>query len=115
MDCLEKAMPNLMPAELLAKAHGQLILEVMKKEVGWSFASWEYDFSGKNEAAFTEAFKEYQARYKPLFEISPETKKERAGFLHFCGTHELTLEGRLFLALFRAKGFARRCFGRGAR
>ena len=52
MDALEQAFPNLTPAELLAKAHGQLLLEVMKKEVGWTFASWEFDFSEENRLGF---------------------------------------------------------------
>jgi hypothetical protein len=109
MDALEKAMPQLTPLELLGKAHGQLILEVVKKEVGWTYASWEYDFSPENVFVFRQAFKEYHRRYGKLFNSSPAAKTERAGFLHFCGTHGLTLEGRLFLALFRAKGIARRC------
>jgi hypothetical protein len=109
MNILEKALPNLSGTELLAKAHGQLLLEVLKKEVGWTFASWEFDFSAENVAAFHKAFKEYRGRYSKLFNSSPAAKTERTGFLHFCGTHGLTLEGRLFLALFRAKGIARRC------
>jgi len=115
MDALEQAMPKLTPAELLAKAHGQLIFEVVKKEVGWTFASWEYDFSKENRTAFKEAFNVYRTRYRHLFAANPETKKERAGFLHFCGTHGLTLEGRLFLAKFRAKGIVRRCLGRSSK
>jgi hypothetical protein len=112
MDVLEKAMPNLAPAELLAKAHGQLILEVMRKEVGWTFASWEFDFSAENVSRFREAFQKYQSRYGNLFNASPATKTERAGFLHFCGTHGLTPEGRMFLLKFRAKEFIRRLLGR---
>jgi hypothetical protein len=115
MDVLEKAMPNLSPAELLAKAHGQLLLEVLKKEVGWTFASWEFDFSRENVFAFRQVFKEYKKRYKRLFAMSGATRRERAGFLHFCGTHGLTLEGRIFLLLFRIKVFARRCLNRSAR
>ena len=114
MDALEKAMPDLAPAELLAKAHGQLILEVMKKEIGWTFASWEYDFSDENRTAFKKAYQAYRARYRHLFKVSLETQNERTGFLHFCGTHGLTLEGRLFLAQFLAKGIARRCLGRSS-
>jgi hypothetical protein len=112
MDALETAMPRLTPAELLAKAHGQLIFEVVEKVVGWTSASWEFDFSGENRTAFQKAYQVYRARYQHLFKASPETKKERAGFLHFCGTHGLTLEGRLFMAKFRAKGIVRRCLGR---
>jgi hypothetical protein len=115
MDALEQAFLNLTPAELLAKAHGQLLLEVMKKEVGWTFASWEFDFSEENRVAFQKAYQIYRTRYQHLFKVSPETRKERAGFLHFCGTHGLTLEGRLFLLLFRLKGLARRCLHQRAR
>lgn len=112
MDVLEKAMPNLTPAELLAKAHGQIIFEVVRKEQGWTFASWEYDFSPENRAAFTKAYQIYRKRYRHLFKTGPEAQKERTGFLHFCGTHGLTLEGRLFYAIFRAKGVVRSCLCR---
>jgi len=108
MDTLEQAFPNLTPAELLAKAHGQLLLEVMKKEVGWTFASWEFNFSEENRMAFQKAYQIYRTRYQHLFKASPETRKERAGFLHFCGTHGLTLEGRIFILWFRLKGWVRR-------
>ena len=107
MDALEKAMPNLTPVELLGKAHGQLILEVVKKEVGWTFASWEYDFSPQNVAAFRHAFEEYKLRYSKLFNSSAAAKIERAGFLHSCGKHHLTLEGRIFMLWFRLKGLVR--------
>ena len=84
---------------------GQLLLEVMKKEVGWTFASWEFDFSEENRKAFKKACQVYRTRYQHLFKVSPETRKERAGFLHFCGTHGLTLEGRIFILWFRFKGW----------
>jgi hypothetical protein len=109
MNALEKAMPNLSAAELLAKAHGQLLLELVKKEVGWTSTSQELDFSQENISAFHSAFQEYRRRYHKLFGLSAATKTERAGFLHFCGTHGLTLEGRLFLTVFRTKGLIRRC------
>ncbi|HEY1662541.1 MAG TPA: hypothetical protein VGI03_09000 [Verrucomicrobiae bacterium] len=112
MDVLEKAMPDLTPAELLAKAHGQLILEVVKKEIGWTFASWEFDFSAENCAAFKNAYEIYLERYRHLFKLNADTLRERNGFLHFCGTHRLTSEGRWFLSLFRAKGVARGLLGR---
>ena len=112
MEALEKAMPNLAPAELLAKAHGQLLLEVMKKEIGWTSVSWEFEFNEENLSAFRDAFQEYRKRYRKLFRLSSGTKTERAGFLHFCGTHKLTLEGELFLMAFRGKGVIRRCVPR---
>lgn len=108
MEALERAMPGLAPAELLAKAHGQLLLELMKKEIGWTSVSWEFDFREENRTAFHDAFQEYLKRYRKLFRSSSATKMERAGFLHFCGTHKLTLEGELFLMAFRGKGLVRR-------
>jgi len=115
MNALEQAFPNLTSAELLAKAHGQLLLEVLKKEVGWTFASWEFEFSRENVSAFRQAFKEYRRRYGKLFNSSSAAKTERAGFLHFCGIHGLTLEGRVFLLSFRLKGLAHCCLNRSAR
>ncbi len=112
MDALEQAMPNLSAAELLAKAHGQLLLELLRKEIGWTSVSWDFDFSRENISAFRTAFEEYHRRYRKLFGSSSATKMERAGFLHFCGTHGLTLEGRLFLIAFRGKGLIRRCVPR---
>ena len=111
MEALEKAMLNLAPSELLAKAHGQLLLELMRKEIGWTSASWEFDFSEENVSAFRNAFQEYRKRYRKLFRSSSAAKMERAGFLHFCGTHKLTLEGRRFLLLFRLKSLVRRLMG----
>jgi hypothetical protein len=111
---MERVWPDLKPQEKLAKVHAQLILEVQEKEVGWTHASWEYDFSKENVAHFKESFREYKRRYRHLFNHSAITRKERADFLHFCGTHKLTWEGRLFMAKFHAKGIVRRCLGRSS-
>jgi hypothetical protein len=114
MDALVKTFPDLTPEALLAKAHAQLLLEVQEKEVGWSHSAWEDDFSPENVAHFREGFREYKRRYRHLFNHSAITRKERADFLHFCGTHKLTWEGRLFMAKFHAKGIVRRCLGRSS-
>ena len=112
MDALTKALPRLTPEETLAKAHAQLLLEVQRKEVGWTHGGWEYEFSPQNVAAFQAGFEEYKRRYRQLFRHSPVTIKERKDFLHFCGTHGLTVEGRIFLAKFRAKSVVARMIGR---
>jgi hypothetical protein len=108
MDAVEQAFPNLTPAELLAMAHGQLLLEVMKKEIGWIFTSTEYDFNLESVSNFRRAFKEHHQRYGKLFGSSSAPKMERAGFLHFCGTRGLTLEGRISLFRFGLKSLGRR-------
>ncbi|PWU09046.1 MAG: hypothetical protein C5B50_28265 [Verrucomicrobia bacterium] len=115
MDALAEAFPSLIPEETLAKAHAQLLLEVQEKEVGWSHSGWEYDFSEENIAAFRAAFVHYRRRCRALFRHSPASIKERKDFLHFCGSHGLTFEGRLFLRSFQAKGFVRRFLGSGHR
>jgi hypothetical protein len=103
MDALETAMPNLSPEEILCKAHGQMLFEIVRREPGWTYAASEFDFCPENLASFRKAYRIYRRRYMKLFKHSPEAKLERAGFLHFCGTHGLTLEGRLFFALFEIK------------
>ena len=107
-DAMEQTWPDLPPPVLLAKVHAQLILEVQKKEMGWTHASFELDLSGENRTAFENAHKIYLQRYSQLFDTGAEARKERAGFLHFCGTHGLTAEGRQFMFWFKAKSLARR-------
>jgi len=63
---------------------------------------------------FTQGLQEYGQRYRKLFSSFSEAGMERAGFLHFCGTHGLTLQGRGFLFLFRLKSLVRRLPGRSA-
>lgn len=105
MKSLEIAFPTLEPEEILAKAHAQLILEVQHKEVGWTHSGWELEFSDKNIDAFKRAFKIYKRKYRHLFRFSSITKRERINFLHFCGKHHLTLEGRLFFIYFNIKSW----------
>ena len=71
MGALEKAFPNLTPAEVLAKAHGQLLLELLKKEIGWTSVSWEFDFSRENMSAFREGFQELETRKDGRTRSSP--------------------------------------------
>jgi hypothetical protein len=66
--------------------------------------------NSENLKYFNSAFASYQKRYRKLFDLSPETKRERAGFLHFCGTHRLTLEGLIFIAKFKSKLLLRNIF-----
>lgn len=105
MNALEEAFPKITPAQLLSKAHGQLLLETVKKDIGWTYTSFEYDFSDDNLAYFKRSFLEYRLRYSHLFNHSAVTRKERADFLHFCGTNKLTLEGYWFLIKFKLKSF----------
>jgi hypothetical protein len=102
-DAMEETWTNLAPHQRLAKVHAQLILEVQKKEVGWTHASGELDMCRQNREAFADAHRIYLERYSHLFDYGADVRRERAVFLHFCGTHGLTKEGRQFLLWFKAK------------
>jgi hypothetical protein len=112
-DGMERTWPGLAPHERLAKVHAQLILEVQRKETGWTYASSELDLSEENRAAFHEAWKIYYRRYASLFKATTETRKERIGFLHFCGTHGLTGEGKRFYRVFQTKSWLKRLLSPG--
>ena len=49
--------------------------------------SQEFDFNRDKVSNFRSAVKEYRKRYNKLFHTSSATKRERAGFLHFCRIH----------------------------
>lgn len=104
MDAIEESFPSLKPEYLLAKAHAQLILEVQEKECGWTHSSKELRLDSESIETFRDAEKKYSRRYSKLWGATPLTKAERANFLHFCGTHGLTLHGRFFLIWFHVKG-----------
>jgi hypothetical protein len=103
MNAVEKAFPSLKPEELLAKADAQILLEIQKKEIGWTYDSWMLDKSDENTQRFKAGFSDYKRHYKKFFNISAATRRERIDFLHFCGKHRLTLEGRLFHLYFTFK------------
>ena len=112
MDALERAMPDLTPEQLLAKAHGQVIIELVRKETGWSHGAKELEKSYENRHFFKAALKAYKRRYTRLWRINKETRRERDKLLHFCGTHRLTWRGRLFLIVFKVKAFLASFLGR---
>ena len=114
MAAVTNAFPNLKPEEILAKAHAQLLIEIQKKEVGWTHDSGELDLSDENIRRFHAGFSVYKHRYRSFFKVSTATREERNGFMHFCGLHRLTWEGRLFHLIFTAKTYCTMLFRRGA-
>jgi len=96
MRAVISAFPGLEPADLLAKAHAQLLLELQCKEKGWSYSAWEHDFSDGNLAEFRRGLKDYRRMFRRLFGVSPGAKDERRLFLDFCAQHKLTAEARAF-------------------
>jgi hypothetical protein len=109
MNALNKAFPTLKNEEILAKAHAQLMHEFLNKEIGWSVPSWKFDFSKSNFQNFKISFLVYKNIYKKYKISSMELRRERAGFLHFCGKHRLTFEGCVFYFFFQLKNFFKNC------
>lgn len=103
MKAVEKAMARLSPEVILAKAHAQLLLDLQNKEIGWSCHSRDFVFSGENREVFLKSLDNYRKNYGDLFRESTLTQRERRDFLHFCGSHKLTTEGRFFYVLFQVK------------
>jgi hypothetical protein len=103
MDAIEKVFPDLRAQDVLAKSHAQLLLELQKKEVGWTHAWCELDMSMENREIFIDGYRKYCSRYKSIFNRNIECKRERLEFLHFCGKHNLTTRGKLFYIKFQLK------------
>jgi hypothetical protein len=113
MNAVETAFPRLAPQDLLAKAHAQVILELQRKEPGWTSASSEFEFCEASLRYFRDSNQALIQRYASIFRSNPSCILERKRFLHFCGTHRLTLSGQLFLASFHGKSLVSRLLGRG--
>ncbi|MDX2256950.1 MAG: hypothetical protein NW214_15665 [Pseudanabaenaceae cyanobacterium bins.39] len=103
MSAIQEAFPSLSNEEILAKAHAQVILELLSKEVGWSCSYWEYNFSKDNYFYFSQSYQSYLKNYRYLAYTSSTTKKELKSFLYFCGVNSLTIEGRVYYFIFRIK------------
>jgi hypothetical protein len=103
MDAVEKIFPQLAPQELLAKAHAQVILDLQRKEVGWTSGSNELCVDAKNRNHFARAYSRYLARYAKLPK-TPSVGLERKKFYYFCGVHKLTVVGFLYYFAVNFKG-----------
>jgi hypothetical protein len=73
MTALQRATPSLSLEKLLAKAYGQLALELIRKGECWSYASERLgddclDLGRANQRHFWEAYQAYCRDYKPLGE-----------------------------------------------
>ena len=71
MAALQRCFPDLTAEQLLAKAHAQLALELIRKEEGWTYPSeWIgadcLDLSGENRRVFWESYRHYCEDYKRL-------------------------------------------------
>ena len=74
MGAVEKAFPNLKPEEILAKAHAQLLLEIQKKEIGWTYDSWMIDKTDENIQFFIRSYEKFKKTYNKLCKSNKKCK-----------------------------------------
>jgi hypothetical protein len=112
MDALERAMPGLSPDKLVAKAHAQLALELIRKEEGWSWPSeWRgedcLDWGRSNRRNFWRSYSTYCARYKLLGESDKRAAEQIAEFDRWRKYSGLGLDGKIVRLTLRGKIAAR--------
>lgn len=81
MNALRRAAPNLAPEKVLAKAHAQLMIELIRKEEGWSYASERggddcIDLSEENTSHFWRSYSIYRDRYSQLGKANAEAMRQ---------------------------------------
>lgn len=113
MKGMEATRPDLLPEERLAKAHAQMIHELRGNDIGVSSGSRQLDFSPESRMRFRRAHRDYKRQFAPLFRKNAACARERARFLHFCGSHRLTCEGTTFYIRFLAKDRLKGILGKG--
>lgn len=74
MGAVQKAFPNLKPEEILAKAHAQLLLEIQKKEIGWTYDSWIIDKTDENIQFFIRSYGKFKKTYNKLYKSNKKCK-----------------------------------------
>lgn len=108
MRALRRAIPGLPPEKLLAKAHAQLALELIRKEEGWSYASERggddcLDLGRDNRRHFWEAHSIYRREYKILGHRDAKAAQQIREFETWRRHVGLGLDGKLQHLSFKAK------------
>lgn len=113
MKALQRSAPHLRADQLLAKAHAQLALELIRKEEGWSYASeWSgvdcLDLGAENRTNFWAAYEIYCREFRHLGQQSDGAAAQVQEFAAWRKHLGLGLDGKIHRAVFDAKVAARR-------
>jgi hypothetical protein len=113
-------MPDLAPEEVLAKAHAQLALELIRKEIGWSYGSeWVgedcLDLGDENRRAFWQAYEIYQQEYLPLQTANEQARSQAIEFDRWRKHLGLGLDGKIHRIVFKSKVTVRNLLTSGAK
>jgi hypothetical protein len=117
MRALQCSAPQLRADQLLAKAHAQLAMELIRKEEGWSYASeWSgadcLDLGPENRKHFWAAYEIYGREFRHLGQHSDSAAAQVQEFEAWRKHLGLGLDGKIHRAVFDAKVAGRRAFGR---
>jgi hypothetical protein len=112
MPALARAQPELTRAELTAKAHAQLALELHRHQrhafnTSDGVHGGRVDFSVENLRHFRESLACYAKDWRPLALADPAARALDAAFQRWCWKKGLGWRGRIFRALVTAKATTR--------
>jgi hypothetical protein len=116
MAALQRAYPNLASEKLLAKAHAQLALELIRKEEGWTYPSeWVgddcLDLNRENRRHFWKAYSIYRRKYKWLGRLDEKAAQQIAEFERWRKYRGLGLDGKIVSLSFSTKVAVGKAFG----
>jgi GT-D fold-like domain len=116
MAALHRAMPGLPAEKILAKAHAQLALELIRKEEGWTWPSeWVgddcLDLGRENRRHFWNAYAIYLKKYKVLAKENKKAAEQVTEFDRWRKYVGLGLDGKLHRMSFNAKVATRKTLG----
>jgi hypothetical protein len=113
MSAVERAMPELTPAQVLVRAHAQMCLDLQRKDVGWSYGAdiivpESYDPSPENLKHFRASMDHYRRTYRGLRARGREARLQIREFDDWCVAHHLIRPGILRRITSTFAGAARR-------
>ena len=113
MAALQRAHPGLPSDKLLAKAHAQLALELIRKEEGWSYASeWVgedcLDLGQGNRRNFWEAYRVFCREYRALGLHDEKAAQQIREFESWRRQLGLGLDGQMYRISLAARTTARK-------
>ena len=120
MPALQRAHPQMTLAELVAKAHCQMLLDLQDLKP-LAFNPSEAcrggggESTSENIANFRQSLAYYNSRYRARALTDPQSRPLHRDFRRWCLKQGIGIEGKIFRMLVRCKQTARRMFSSAGR
>ena len=101
VDALERAYPELSTRDLATKAQAQLCLELLRKDVMYSFVpedNCSFHPNSENMLHFRNSCESYRKRFQEFLAKTPEGKRLSSEFSKWCKERGLGISGKLLQA-----------------